>query len=59
MAQSKITSKNQTTVPKEVRDMLALGPGDVLRWDLVDGAIQVALATRAFLPFASRTKVPP
>ena len=27
MAQSKITSKNQTTVPKEVRDKLALGPG--------------------------------
>lgn len=49
MVQSKITSKNQTTVPKEIREKLAIGPGDVLSWDLVDGSIRVGPATRAFL----------
>ncbi len=59
MAQSKITSKNQTTVPKEVRDKLALGPGDVLRWELVDGAIQVGLASRAFLQRRGSLRIGP
>jgi len=36
-------------VPKEIREKLAIGPGDVLRWDLVDGSVRVGLATRAFL----------
>jgi AbrB family looped-hinge helix DNA binding protein len=29
---STLTSKGQTTVPKEVRDALALQPGDKLSW---------------------------
>jgi len=49
MAQSSITSKNQTTVPKEVRDKLGTGPGDVLHWEVKDGHARVRPAAVAFL----------
>lgn len=38
---SKITSKYQTTIPKEVRDKLKLSVSDTLEWKIKDGAIIV------------------
>lgn len=50
MARSTITSKYQTTVPREVREKLGVGPGDVLRWEVAgEGAIRVMAADTAFL----------
>jgi AbrB family looped-hinge helix DNA binding protein len=49
VVRSTITSKGQTTVPREVRDHLGAGPGDVLVWDMVEGTVQVTVANRAFL----------
>ena len=49
MAQSTITSKHQTTIPKEVREKLGTGPGDVLHWDVEDGQARVRPADLAFL----------
>jgi antitoxin PrlF len=49
VARSTITSKGQTTVPREVRDHLGAGPGDVLVWDMVGGTVQVTVTNRAFL----------
>ncbi len=49
MAQSTITSKNQTTVPKEVRDKLGTGPGDVLHWEVENGHARVRPAAVGFL----------
>ena len=37
----KITSKGQTTVPKEVRDFLGLEEGTQLEWILGDGKVTV------------------
>ena len=38
----KITSKGQTTVPREVRDALGAGPGDSLAWEIAeDGSVYV------------------
>jgi len=34
---AKITSKGQTTIPKEVRKALGLKPGDLLLWEVVEG----------------------
>lgn len=39
MAKSTITSKGQTTVPRQVREHLGVGPGDTLAWDTVGGAV--------------------
>ncbi|HEX3582467.1 MAG TPA: type II toxin-antitoxin system PrlF family antitoxin [Thermoanaerobaculia bacterium] len=41
MAVSTITSKGQTTVPKEVREVLAIGPGDKIMWEVCDGRVMV------------------
>lgn len=48
MARSTLTSKSQTTVPKEVREKLGIGPGDVLDWEVADGAVRVTPTGRAF-----------
>jgi len=49
MAQSTITSKYQTTVPKEVRQKLDLGPKDVLLWEVVGKDARVSVARSSFL----------
>ncbi len=41
MPTSTITSKGQTTVPKEVRDALDLGPGDSLSWEVRGGKVAI------------------
>jgi len=49
MAQSTITSKYQTTVPKEIREKLGLRPKDVLSWTLTQEGIRVVPARHRFL----------
>jgi antitoxin PrlF len=41
MPTSTITSKGQTTVPKEVRDVLDVGPGDRLTWEVRGGTVAI------------------
>jgi antitoxin PrlF len=41
MPTSTITSKGQTTVPKEVRDLLDVGPGDRLTWEVHGGKVAI------------------
>jgi AbrB family looped-hinge helix DNA binding protein len=38
---AKVTSKGQTTIPKEVRDQLGLQPGDILSYEMQDQAVVV------------------
>ena len=59
MVDSKITSKNQTTVPKQIREKLGVGPSDVLHWEVVDGAARVSVAERRFLARKGSIKVGP
>ena len=59
MPQSTISSKNQTTVPKEVRERLRVGPADVLRWELLGSEVRVTAASRAFLERRGGIKVGP
>jgi antitoxin PrlF len=38
----KITAKGQTTVPREVREALAIEPGDRIEWEITsDGRVEV------------------
>jgi antitoxin PrlF len=41
MPTSTITAKGQTTVPKEVRDALDIGPGDKITWEVRGGRVVV------------------
>lgn len=49
MAHSAITSKYQTTIPKEIREKLGIGPQAILRWEVTGGHARVSLAETAFL----------
>jgi bifunctional DNA-binding transcriptional regulator/antitoxin component of YhaV-PrlF toxin-antitoxin module len=59
MAKSTITVKYQTTVPKEVRLKLGVGPSDVLQWELVGDHVRVTAARPAFLQREGSIKVGP
>jgi AbrB family looped-hinge helix DNA binding protein len=41
MPVSTMTSKGQTTVPKEVRDALDLDAGDKLNWEISGGRVAI------------------
>ena len=41
MQESTITSKGQTTLPKEVRKALGLRPGDKVRYVVLDGEVRI------------------
>ena len=57
MTKSTITVKNQTTVPREVREKLAVGPSDVLQWEVVGNHVLVSAARPSFLDRQGRIKV--
>ncbi|MDZ7621674.1 MAG: type II toxin-antitoxin system PrlF family antitoxin [Candidatus Competibacteraceae bacterium] len=41
-AVAKITAKGQTTVPREIRALLEIGPGDLIAWEVEkDGRVAV------------------
>ena len=41
MIESAITSKGQTTLPKAVRDALGVGPGDRVRYVILDDEVRI------------------
>lgn len=41
MIESVITSKGQTTLPKAVREALGVGPGDRMRYVILDGEVRM------------------
>ena len=47
MIESTMTSKAQTTVPKEIRKQLNLRPGDKVLWYLEDGRIVLRAKNRS------------
>lgn len=59
MTKSTITVKFQTTIPKEVRQKLGVGPQDVLQWDVQEGYVRVSPADRAFLKRRGTIQVGP
>ncbi len=56
MPTSTITSKGQTTVPKEVREALDLGPGDKLTWEVNGGRVAVTTERPALWRWAGSVK---
>ena len=56
MPTSTITSKGQTTVPKEVREALDIGPGDKLTWEVNGGRVAVTTERPALWRWAGSVK---
>jgi len=48
---STLTTKGQTTVPKEVRDALALEAGDKLSWEIRGGRVTITTERPSLLDF--------
>jgi AbrB family looped-hinge helix DNA binding protein len=46
IAQSKLTTQGQISVPSEIRRKLGVGPGSILEWDEKDDEIVVRRAGR-------------
>lgn len=59
MPRSTITSKGQTTVPREVRDQLGLATHDTLEWEVDGSVVRVTVAARGFLLRRGRIRVGP
>ena len=56
MARSTITSKRQTTVPKEVCEALEVGPGDKITWEVSGGRVAVTTERPALWRWAGSVK---
>jgi antitoxin PrlF len=52
-AKSKLTSKYQTTIPQEVRELLLLKKGDEVVFEIEDGRVVVRKATPLDLEYLS------
>jgi len=57
--QSVITSKFQTTIPKNVRERLKLSIHDTLEWKVDGGKIVVLPVQKKFLTYRNRIKTGP
>lgn len=57
MKESTITGECQTTVPSEIREALAVGPGDVLKWELAGNRVLIRASRLSFLDRQGRIKV--
>ena len=58
-ASSAVTSKGQTTIPKEVRDAMGIKDGTALRWRLDNGVLTVRAKTKRLEDFAGALGSPP
>lgn len=58
-ASSAVTSKGQTTIPKEMRDAMGIKDGTALRWRLDNGILTVRAKTKRLEDFAGALGPPP
>jgi len=55
--QSVVTSKYQTTIPKDIRSQLKISVSDTLEWKVEDGKAIVSPVQRRFLEYRNAVKV--
>ena len=59
MSESTLTSKGQTTVPRQVREQMGVGAGARLVWHVMPGgAVMVRAKTHSVLSLAGSLKSP-
>lgn len=59
MPRSTLTSKGQTTIPKEVREALDLEAGDKLSWEIRGGKVEVTTERPALFRWEGFIKTGP
>ena len=53
-AESTLTSKGQTTIPKDIRDRIGLKPGDKITFTMMpDGTVQMRAKTKSAMAVAA------
>ena len=52
-----ITSKFQTTIPKEIREKLSISVHDTLEWNMENGRIIVTIPRKEFLKYKNSIRV--
>lgn len=57
--ESTVTSKFQTTIPKNIREQLNISVKDTLDWEIENGKIVVAVNKSNFLTYKNAIKVGP
>jgi AbrB family looped-hinge helix DNA binding protein len=57
MVKSKITSKYQTTIPREIRDRLNLSVSDLIEWKIEKDKILVEPVNKPFLKYKGSIKI--
>ena len=57
--EARISSKGQTTIPKQFRDALGIKDGTPLRWTLENGVLIVRAKTKRLEDFAGMLGRPP
>jgi len=58
-AESTLTSKGQTTVPKDIRDSLGLKPGDKIAFTMMpDGTVQMRVKNKSAMAVAASLRKP-
>ena len=55
---SKITSKFQTTIPKDIRNYLKLDASDALEWEVEQNRVIIRSVEKGFLSFKNSIHVP-
>jgi AbrB family looped-hinge helix DNA binding protein len=56
---SKITTKYQTTIPREIRRRMNLSAHDILEWTVENGRVVVTPGEKPFLKFLNAIRVGP
>jgi AbrB family looped-hinge helix DNA binding protein len=57
IAEAALSSKGQTTIPKEIRDRLAMKPGDRITFTLMpDGTVQMRVKNKSVMSQAGRLR---
>lgn len=58
MIVTRMTPKGQVTIPIEIRELLGLRPRDRVRFDVVDGKVQISAAPSTLERFFGSVPVP-
>ena len=53
MIHSRVTSKAQVTIPREIRNLLGIEAGDALVWSVEEGRVVVSRVSRSVDPFVN------